>query len=151
MLRPAAQLVALVTILSVAPAAPAPDRPPVYWPLRVGFGRVYQADQGDVTLVVTDVGEKDGALIVEVGLKNIPDGKVSTHQVMSVSPEGVFLLVSGGDHYDPPNCLLKLPHRDGQKWAVDSAVTHVEGRHGMYDKGVRVASRRERVRVPAGE
>jgi hypothetical protein len=106
-----------------APAAPVPTHlmpknPPLAVPTRVGSTWVYERDGQEVTLVVSKVEEKDGARLVTTERVG-QDGTRVPHQVVSVSEGGVFLVTNEvGQVYDPPLCLLKLPHREGQAWEV---------------------------------
>ena len=65
MTRPLTALVGSTVLVALAPAAPVPkgaEKPPVYFATKVGTEWVYKETDGDVTLRVTAVEDKDGTL-----------------------------------------------------------------------------------------
>jgi len=127
-----------------APAAPAlkSKSPALYYPTTVGAKWVYQDPGAEKTFVVSRVEEKDGAFVVDVA--EGPDGREVLCQQMRVSPEGVFRLSVAGTKYPNPECLLKLPHKDGQEWEFDLGDAN-----GGAAKLTAVG--RETVETPAGK
>jgi hypothetical protein len=143
MARPLAILLLLLATLP-APAAPAlkTKGPALYYPTTVGARWVYQDPDKEHTFVVSRVEEKDGAFVVDVA--EGPDGREVLCQQMRVSAEGVFRLSVAGTKYPNPECLLKLPHKDGQEWEFDLGPAN-----GGSAKLTAVG--RETVETPAGK
>jgi hypothetical protein len=146
--RTVTTLSALAIVLA-APAAPPTESPPAYHPTRLGAERVYQTvyqgRNGEFTLVITSVAEKDSATMVTVTTKQPTTGVLQLHEIVSVSPAGLFTLTVGNrGALDEPSCFLKLPHRNGQRWAMDSSSPN------FRTKGTCTAFGPEQVRVPAG-
>jgi hypothetical protein len=152
MSRLLAILIPFVCVPALAPAAPAPpaaDKPVYYFPTRVGTKWVYErSKEGEESRtfgkVVTESEEKDGRFLVTVkgDLKENPWASQ-----YAVSKDGVFMVAhkfNNDDPYkmwDPPECLLKLPHKDGNTWETET------------DKLFRrkhVAKKIETIKVPAG-
>ena len=132
-----------VLALSAAPAAPAlKDKTPAYyWPATVGHRWVLQSGGREETFVITRAEQRDGALVVDVAI--VRDGREDPTQQMRLSPEGIFRLSVGGQKYPAPECLLKLPHKDGQEWTFDPGPGHGAS-------ATLTAVRREAVETPAG-
>jgi hypothetical protein len=143
MVRTFAVLLALVVSLA-APGAPAlkSKTPALYYPTTVGARWVFQDPGAETTFVVSKVEQKDGAVLVEVSEGR--DGREVPCQEMRVSAEGLFRLSVTGRTYPTPECLLKLPHKDGQEWEFDL---------GMANGGISklTAVGRESVDTPAGK
>lgn len=148
MRRLLAILIPFVCGPALVPAAPVPpgaDKPVYYFPTRVGTKWVYDKTGGEgFGKVVTESEEKDGRFLVTV------KGDVKENPWASqyaVSKDGVFKVAhklnndDPFEKYDPPSCLLKLPHKDGNTWETET------------DKLFRrksVAKKVETVKVPAG-
>jgi hypothetical protein len=115
--------------------------PAWYYPTTVGARWTNQNPGGESTFVVTRAEEKDGAVLVDLAI--VQGGREVPTQQMRVSAEGVFRLSVGGTPFPTPECLLKLPHKDGQEWEFDL---------GPHFGGVAklTAVRREPVETPAG-
>ena len=94
------------------------------------------------TSVVTRIEEKEGAFLVDVAEES--DKRETPSQQIRVSGEGVFRLSIAGTTLQNPECLLKLPHKDGQEWEVNLGP-----KFGGYAKLTAVG--RETVETPAGE
>src|SRR5262245_2012838 len=118
MARPLAILLLLFTTLTVS-AAPAlkAKGTGLYHPTTVGARWVYQDTDKERTYLVTRVEEKDGAFLVDVAI--MANGRETPSQRMRISTEGVFRLSVGGTTFPSPECLLNLPHKDGQEWEFD--------------------------------
>jgi hypothetical protein len=129
--------------LSVAPAAPAlKDKGPVYyWPATVGHRWVLKTGAREETYVISRAEQHDGALVVDVAI--VRDDREQPAQQMRLSADGVFRLSVAGQARATPELLLKLPHKDGQKWEFD-----LGGGHG--GPSTLSAVRREQVETPAG-
>src|SRR5262249_39445987 len=142
MSRPLAILPLLLATLT-APAAPAlkSKGPALYYPTAVGTRWVYQNPATESTFVVTRVEEKEGAFLVDVAV--VADGRETPSQQMRISAESVFRVNIGGTTLPTPECLLKLPHKDGQEWEFD--LGDANGGAAKL-----TAVRRETVETPAG-
>jgi hypothetical protein len=118
-------------LLSGGPAAPPPPvpTPPLYFPTSVGTARVYRQGNREFADKVCAVENKDGVYVVTMGRRTtnrwLPGrGNVFyvPGAVMVVSVAGVFQLSCGFKlahakaGFDPPLCLLKLPHRPEDCW-----------------------------------
>jgi hypothetical protein len=140
---------AAAVLLVLTGAAPAPGAPALkhkdpapYYPTAVGYRWTYDGTNGANSFVVTGVEPKDGALLVDVA--NVgPDGHQNPCQRMRVGPDGVFRVSLAGRDYPTPECLLKLPHKDGQEWEFDLGTGGGKARL--------TAVRRETVETPAGK
>jgi hypothetical protein len=129
-------------------AAPAPA-PPYYFPVQLGTRWVYlwkhegRKDEEAVEVVMAVESGNAGAKVVTVGRAH-EDGKNWPTEKFEVSPRGLMWkenLVGYGGYPEPPHFQVKLPHRDGQTWAIDPAARN----------GTRLRARGpERVKVPAG-
>ena len=155
MLRLLAILSPLVCVPALLPAAPVPpgaDKPVYYFPTRVGPKWVYErkgGDEKDYGEIVTKSEEKDGRFVVTVKSTSadfVDNDSTATTQYV-VSKDGVFCawlahnLGGGPEKYDPPYCLLKLPHKDGNAWENEKDKVFCR-KH--------VAKKIETVKVPAG-
>lgn len=137
-------LLILLAEALIAPGAPAlkPKSAPTYYPTTVGAQWKYQGLQTDDTFAVTRVEKTDDGVLVDVAL--VSDGREVPTQQMRVSAGGVFRLSLSGVPLSTPECLLKLPHKDGQEWEFDLGP-----RNGGHSK--LTAVRREAVETPAGK
>jgi hypothetical protein len=139
----------MVTVLSACmlltvPTAPAPPATPAYYPTEVGTENVYVGGKSEFTLVVSAVAEKDGAQVMTMMRRSPREVRKQPHEIMSVSARGLFLVSSEHAPLDAPICLLKLPHRDGQRWDFDATFP------GYKSTGTCTAHGPEQVKVPAG-
>jgi hypothetical protein len=143
MVRPFAILLLLLATLATQ-AAPAlkSKGPALYYPTTVGARWVYEYRGIESTTVVTRVVEKDGVFLVDVA--QVSDKRETPSQQMRVSGDGVFRLSIAGTALQNPECLLKLPHKDGHEWEVDMGPNL-----GSTAKLTAVA--RETVETPAGK
>src|SRR5262249_13619943 len=135
MTRTAGALLMFITLAAAAPGAPGLKSKdlPTFHPTTVGARWVYQDLDAERTFVVSRVESKDGAVIVDVAV--VEDGRESPAQQMRVSADGVFRLSVPRFPSDQPECLLKLPHKDGQSWEYDLRP--------VAEKGTMTAVRRE--------
>jgi hypothetical protein len=148
-------LLAAAAFATVAPAAPVPreaDRPPVYFPTRVGDTWVWGwvGDKTEFTEVVTEVESKEGAKVITVetmaeGTPLSPE-KYSAIETYSLTERGLFRLSHGDQRYEKPWCVLKAPYRAGEKWEVD-----VKDHFGVGGKSSHTIGEFEWVEVPAGK
>jgi hypothetical protein len=143
MFRPLAIPLLLLATFA-APAAPAlkSKGAALYYPTTVGARWVYEYRGIESTCVVTRIEEKEGVFLVDVA--EVSDKRETPSQQMRVSGEGVLRLSIAGTTLQNPECLLKLPHKDGQEWEVDQ---------GAKFEGIAklTAVRRETVETPAGK
>jgi hypothetical protein len=139
--------VAFPLVAAPVPAHLMPEDPPLAFPTRVGTTWVYEGNYGKQTIAISEVTEeRDGAKLVTTAYVG-EDGKRTPHMVQRISAEGVFLVAEGGKRYVEPWCILKLPHRVGQKW---------EARHRRVGEELEFVDQMtagpiEKVRVAAGE
>jgi len=140
---PMCALISAVIALTV-PTAPAPPATPAYYPTEGGAENVYVAAKSEFTYVVTAVQEKDGAQVVTMMRRSPREARLQPHETMSVSVRGLFLVSSEHAPLDAPICVLKLPHRDGQRWDMDASFP------GFKSKGTCTAHGPEQVKVLAG-
>jgi hypothetical protein len=74
------------------------------------------------------------------------DGKVLETGHIAVRDDGIIKCSSNGDNYQPPFCILKLPPKKGESWAVDSKFVT----QGFIQKGTFTAGEADVV-VPSGK
>jgi hypothetical protein len=143
----------LAALVPLAPAAPVPkeaDKPPLYFPTRLGDTRVWAwadnvaSDSVEFTEVVTEVESKNGTKLITV--ETTSGKKYRCTDRYSLSEKGLFRLAHDDHRYDRPWCVLKAPYRAGDKWAVD-VVNH----HGVGVKSTHTIGELEWVEVPAGK
>jgi hypothetical protein len=95
------------------------DRSSLYFPVRVGTKWVYEVKTEDRTFeiieVITHTEEKDGRYRVFVGRE--ADGKVTPLLTAEVSADGVAWISAGDREYKSPSRQVKLPVKNGEKWA----------------------------------
>jgi hypothetical protein len=143
-------LLVFVLVECVALAAPVPRaarKTPLYFPTTVGTEWVYgsadsKEDEFADTLSITEAEESDGATVVTVARSF--NGRPQSTETIRVSSEGLFLLANSHGKHDPPACMLKLPHKAGDRW--QSYSLPVKPERGFVD----VAVKEEQVKVPAG-
>jgi hypothetical protein len=132
-----------------AVAAPVPKHlmkpAPQYFPTRVGAMWVYLRGEVEETYVVTKVEVKENEKIVTVEQVE-KDGTKKPNQVVSVRPDGLYMLSETGAVYDPPWCIFKLPVKVGQTWE-----TKTRRGDGITVNGKQKVVAEERLKVPAGE
>lgn len=140
-----AVLLLLVPACAVTiPASGSEDKKPLlYFPTTVGSRWEYESDGFVRVEVVTAVKETKEGKHVDVGIEF--DGKVTQSGRLVVSEQGLCV-VSGRGAIDlkEPVWLLKLPHKEGNKW--DTVIDIAPGKWG----GVSKATGPEEVKVPAG-
>ena len=144
-------LLAPVLLAAFAQSAPVPKHlmpkdPLLDHPTAVGTKWVYESGRIEETLVLTKAERKDGAVLVTIECVTAP-GMTRPYQKVLVNDKGWFVTEEGGEAYDTPWCVLKLPHQAGQKWGTD--LTRGDGR--LAFKGASRAGAPGRVKVPAGE
>src|SRR5262245_19890982 len=121
-------VVPFVMIAGLLPAAPVPPdggKQQYYFPTRVGTKWVYEENGGEGHgESVTESVEKNGRYLVTVKATSVDfkDGPSTTIWRYEVAHDGVFLVEEGLEsavtrlEHNPPFCLLKLPHKVGEKW-----------------------------------
>ena len=131
-----------------ASAAPIPKHlmkpAPQYFPTQVGAKRVYLRGDAEETQVVTKVEVKENEKIVTVE-EVAKDGTKKPYQVVSVRPDGVYLVAESGRKYDTPWCVFKTPAVVGQEWETATS----QGKDWMI-RGTKKVIAEERLKVPAG-
>ncbi len=144
----------LALLAAVAPGAPVPGdkKEPAYFPTAVGAKAEYEHDSGTQTRTVTAVEDKDGAKLVTVEIdRTFADGLRDRYTTTTrVAADGVYYVGDSLFDRDGPLLLLKLPHRDGATWQVDSAVRLKWETSKSTDRYSCKAFGPEEVRVPAG-
>jgi hypothetical protein len=138
----------LAVVITVAAAAPVPkDAGPLpYYPTGVGASWTYDSNNVKprrAELVVRTVEKKDNGIIVSVEFED--GGKWCPVEKVLVSTRGLFLMERGGSAFDPPVCILKLPHKPGEEW--ETVTTFVEREFRFKHKALDPES----VRIPAGQ
>jgi hypothetical protein len=133
---------------SRAGAAPVPKHlmkaAPVYFPTRVGAKWVYLRGEREETHTVTKVEAKEGETVVTVERES--DGQMKPYWVVSVRPDGLYLVAETGEPYDPAWQLLKCPVEVGKSWAGKS------GRGANLTlEGTLTVDATKKLKVPAGE
>lgn len=119
----------IVTVGSAAPILKEDPKEP-YFPTKKGakWVWVYKDDDHESIEVVTEVETKDKTTLVTVGHQS--RNTVIPGVQIAVSEAG--LAVRGGTGLDTPLeerlCLLKLPHKDGNKWKRPFPPTRCIGR-----------------------
>ena len=140
MLRLAALVLTLVPF-ALVPAAPVPKgagKPVLYYPTTVGTKWVYQYEgSGEVVqTAITAAEEKDGAVVLTIGL--VTGDKADPYWKVLVSPKGLFQGDGGLAEEKFPHPLLTLPIKPGEKLEVTGKPT-------------RTVVGIEEVEVPAGK
>jgi hypothetical protein len=156
-------LVAVPTVLSLAPALPIPkgdDKAVLYFPTQVGAKWVWvmQTDGGryEFTETVAGVAEKDGEKVVTIRATSqyfsggVWKEAVYTSQVVGVSSRGLFYSRDGIRNPSPPLCRLKLPHVAGNRWDYRSTSPVLFAQPETI-AGTMTAHGPELVEVPAGK
>ena len=136
-------------VVSLAPAAQAPTgakNPEPYFPTGKGARWVYDEQGSERVFAVTAVEEKDGAKLVTV--TELPERSGGLSGRVAVSEKGLFQVGTGlaGFTYDTPVCLLRLPHKPGDRWGF-----HIHAQFNLKEyKGIKTVRAAEEVVVPAG-
>jgi hypothetical protein len=114
-------LMTAVLILAARSAPRLKDRPSdaTYWPTTVGTTREYETDTGTEVEVVTAVERVDGVTTVTTAIRR-PDGRQTPSNRVEVRQDGIYMTEEAGQPYDPPWCVLRLPPKAGDTWAVDT-------------------------------
>jgi hypothetical protein len=144
--RPLAIASALVLLLTAAAAAPIPKekaKAPDYYPTALGSKWVYKVGETEMTFVVTAVERKKDETLATI--ENQLNGLTAATERLSVSDKGVFRTELNKAVVDPPFCILKSPHKPGDKWDADSNV------RGQQLKVAFATRESEEVAVPAGK
>jgi hypothetical protein len=124
---------ALTLLAAVAPGAPVPKaagKPPLYLPTKVGAKWVYRDVDEEHAYCVTAVEETDGAKVVSVG-EVLEDGRTAPVEMVAVSERGLFRVANYWGPVAPPECLLRLPTRPGNKWVLTSVTPTTPGRREL--------------------
>jgi hypothetical protein len=143
MIRPLAILLVVLATLTTHGAPGLKSKPPaLYYPTTVGTRWVSEYRGIESTFVVTRVEETDVGFLVDVA--QVSRELATPMQQMRVSADGLFRLSIVGSTSQNPECLLKLPHKDGREWEVDL---------GPDNGGTAklTATCRETVETPAGK
>lgn len=153
--------VAGVLGLAAAPVPSEADKAVAYFPTRVGAKWVYREEQANngrtdtrvITRHVTAVERKGGAAVVSVGEVLSEEGQevVVPWETVTVSGDGLFRSHTYGMDFDPPYCMLKAPHKPGNRWAGETTLR--DARLGLTlssDRYTSEAHGPERLRVEAG-
>lgn len=128
------------------PATPAPTpKYESFYPAKVGTKWVYQDGDEEMILTVSAVERKPEELVVTV-VQVLQDGKTTPYEKLTVSEKGLFRVEIRGVTFDAPLCVVRFPHKDGDKWGVN-----VPGPAPLRrQKGTATAGGPENVVVPAG-
>ena len=142
-------LLPLTVVSALAAPRPKGAPPPApYFPTRVGEQWVLGFEEPHGTnmapLVVTAAAERDGVTTVTVANVN-RDGGRDPGFTVEVSDKGVCVVANPRGKVDPPQWLVKLPAKAGDKWEVPIA-----GRGGKPEAMVRTVAGEEEVVTPAG-
>jgi hypothetical protein len=142
-------LAALIAVLIVEPAVPAPrlkeKAPPApYWSVKVGTTLRYQLEAGGESTEVVTAVEKSGDT-TRVTIHSLkPDGTKVPEWTVEVRPAGLFLVEQVGRPYDPPMQLLRFPVKAGDQWET------VYGQGGTISRLVRQVGETKVLETPAG-
>jgi hypothetical protein len=141
--------VLFVSLVASAPGAPIPKhlmrKDPVYYPTKVGTKLVYAGDGIEITKVVTKVEKVDEGTMASTDILT-SDGNAIPDSKVLVTPKGLYITERGEVAYDPPWCILRLPHNVGDCW--DSVSTRPGG---VSIEARMMAGKAERITIPAGE
>ncbi len=113
-----AALLALAACASYAAPAPVPrvKDADLYFPVEVGATWTYTLalHKREDTATVTHVEQTKAGKLVTVG--RVEKDKTVTAMKVLVSKNGVYEVEVGGEKFDPPRCVLKLPAKAGDTW-----------------------------------
>ncbi|QEG30925.1 hypothetical protein GobsT_57430 [Gemmata obscuriglobus] len=139
----------LAFVLTTGSATPVPkeaDCPAAYYPTKIGTKWSYDCrgvrPRNSGEMVVRNVERKGNDTVVTTEFED--GGQWRVGEKMLVSSRGLFVLERGGSTFDPPVCLLKLPHKPGAQWETVTKFGDSEIRFKHK------ALRPELVRVAAG-
>jgi hypothetical protein len=135
-------LVALAGIGTVAVELRAADKNGAIYPLQVGNRWTYLSGELEIVEEVTGietVGKEECARV-----ETQVNGRVVTHELITVRADGIYRVSVGDDLIEPPLCFLKYPSQSGSAWSVASKVNGMEI-SGEFSPGTAV------VEVPAGK
>jgi hypothetical protein len=169
------RVLAVFAVPALLAAAPAP-KAPAYLPAVEGATLVYrwtykdvippgpagtvrrvEEQESEITEVVTAVKKTDAGLVITLSQK-MEGSEYGGTDTFLLSEKGLFTTgtsLTGPDikgerrwKIDPPACLLKLPHKAGNKWEY-----HVKAQPGglVGGKAMKTAHGPEEVVVPAGK
>jgi hypothetical protein len=148
-------ITALTLLAALAPSAPLPadtNEPGLFFVVTKGSEWVYTYTPGSgegATQTVTGVEDKAGAKVVTIGEVK-PGGRAEQLMTLRVAADGVWVLGTGVEDWEPPLLWLKLPHAAGAAWEAEVARrdkrtgSETKARHRLTAHGP------EEVRVPAG-
>jgi hypothetical protein len=141
LLRP---LLAVAVLVGVTALALCQGRPAdsTYYPLPVGAKWTYQFE-GKKLLVQVTRQEPTGSATAAL-LETFSDGQLLSREEVGVTADGVYRCSIGGERYDPPVCILKLPPQAAAKWTFESKF------HGATETGSATQDTAE-IAVPAGK
>src|SRR5262245_49448287 len=110
--------VAFVLVLPVA-AAPTPTDEltikELKFPTKKGTTWVYKNTSFEVVHLLNRVEKKDGGVVLTIESEE-KGARLAPVERLHLSDKGLFKVESLGKKLDEPRCLLKLPHKVGQKW-----------------------------------
>jgi hypothetical protein len=134
------------------PSAPVPKDAGgrTFFPTAPGTKWVYVCGQDEFQVAVLKSSTTDRVTTLTLGRPDDP--KAATSELV-VSDEGVFESRARTYRFDPPVCVLKLPAKKGDTWAVKSWWTTSDGppgQRGIEFTGSVSVRAVEKVAVPAG-
>ncbi|HJZ94847.1 MAG TPA: hypothetical protein VKE40_28530 [Gemmataceae bacterium] len=132
----------LCAVVWAAPLTKEKAEATAYIPAKPGARWEFQTPRASIVEVIKSVDKKDGATIISIGTDD-GEGKIVVTERLEITGKGIFRIESRGDKLDPPLCLLKLPHSDGQTWESADASGDCKGKHKAFGP--------EEVVVPAGK
>lgn len=111
-------------------------------------------EESEITEVVTAVERTDAGIVVTLTQEEEGKGKTGTDTFL-ISPKGVFTTgasviqpFKGSWKFDPPSCLLQMPHKEGNTWKFEGPAQP----GGLVEaKMTKTAHGPEEVVVPAGK
>lgn len=143
--------VLVLSLVQAAPVPPAADRPPLYFPTRLGTTWVYESSDspGESTASITDTKVEKGVTTVTVTWVGA-DGEPECRERVAVSGEGVSVVENDFlSPSDPPVRWVKSGAKAGERWTIDTMYkigdSHIPIHATVTCVGV------EKVKVPAGE
>jgi hypothetical protein len=126
-----------------------PKDPPPYFPTWVGAKWVYLTGvvgvfgEQEETRSVTAVEWTTSGVLVTVS-KHESDGKTSLHEKVLITSAGLKYVEGYMGKPASPQCMLKVPSTDGEKWEADYSVDYHEHKQECTSLVT------EKVEVPAG-
>src|SRR4051812_39971348 len=119
-----------------------PKEPTLYFPTKIGTKSIYVSSDGEHSerVIASKQNANENVWVVTIESAN-KDGKVFQKTEWEVSDSSVVQTKSLRFKERFAFCYLKLPHKPGAKWALDSDSKEIQC----------VAIEPRRVKVPAGE